>query len=604
MKKLYNIMARLLLSGICLSSGLPLSLWAEDKSLELHIVQDHAWAPLAFADEQGQPKGLLIDLWRLAAEKSGRTLKVELADWQHTLRLVADSKTRVHGGLVPSPERQRYLDFSMPLISIKTTVFVANRAETRSLLEPNDLQGLEIGVTAGGYEAEFMSAHYPQLSLRYYNNNQQLVLAAVQGDIKAFVADYPVGMYYLDSYTEPDRFRVLSLLYQQDLHAAVAKDQAALLDEVNSLLSLITPEERIAITQKWMHSASTTGIPLWVYGAGLGLMVLLGLLGFVWHYKDLNRRIASANDAVREQEKRILLLTQNMSDWVWTVDHHRCFSYVSPSVKKLLGYEAEELMNQPMQIVLNPMESERVMALTSHLIAAAHRGEIQQHKDVVQEFALLHKTGHIVWVEAAVRVFFDAGGNYLGSQGCSRDITERKQAEEALRQLTFSDPLTQLPNRRLLTDRLKQAMAGCARHHQYGALLLLDLDNFKYVNDNHGHDNGDALLQQVAQRLMACLRESDTLARFEGDEFAIVSEFLGQDLQDARQHLLRIAIKVLEVFDRDFRLRDLNCHLTASVGIVLFNNDQKSVAALVKQADTAMYRAKAQGRNQFFIADP
>src|SRR5690606_26322892 len=163
---------------------------------------------------------------------------------------------------------------------------------------------------------------------------------------------------------------------------------------------------------------------------------------------------------------------------------------------------------------------------------------------------------------------------------------------------------TQLPNRRLLTDRLKQAMAGCARHHQYGALLLLDLDNFKYVNDNHGHDNGDALLQQVAQRLMACLRESDTLARFEGDEFAIVSEFLGQDLQDARQHLLRIAIKVLEVFDRDFRLRDLNCHLTASVGIVLFNNDQKSVAALVKQADTAMYRAKAQGRNQFFIADP
>src|SRR5690606_32829149 len=148
------------------------------------------------------------------------------------------------------------------------------------------------------------------------------------------------------------------------------------------------------------------------------------------------------------------------------------------------------------------------------------------------------------------RIFFDAHGKYLGSQGSSRNITERKQAEEATRQLTFSDPLTHLPNRRLLSDRLKQAMAGCSRHHQYCALLFLNLDNFRYVNDNHAHDSADKLLQQVAQRLTASLRESDTVAGFGGDEFALISEFLGLDLADAKQHAIRIAAKTLELFDQ------------------------------------------------------
>jgi diguanylate cyclase (GGDEF)-like protein len=146
-------------------------------------------------------------------------------------------------------------------------------------------------------------------------------------------------------------------------------------------------------------------------------------------------------------------------------------------------------------------------------------------------------------------------------------------------------------------------MAGCKRHRQYCAVLFLDLDNFKYVNDNYGHDNGDYLLQQIAQRLSSGIRDSDTLARFGGDEFVVVSEQLSQELDTAKHQALLIGIKMLELFERDFLLRDAHCHITTSIGIALFNDDSRSVTSLLKQADIAMYQAKANGRNRCVVSD-
>ncbi len=169
--------------------------------------------------------------------------------------------------------------------------------------------------------------------------------------------------------------------------------------------------------------------------------------------------------------------------------------------------------------------------------------------------------------------------------------------------MAFNDPLTQLPNRRLLNDRLQQTIAGCARSKQFAALMFLDLDNFKYVNDNYGHDNGDLLLQQIALRLVGATRESDTLARFGGDEFALITERLSGDYEAAKSQALMIGIKMLETFDKDFVLCELRCHITTSIGIALFNSDEKSAKALLKYADTAMYKAKANGRNRCVISD-
>jgi diguanylate cyclase (GGDEF)-like protein len=134
-------------------------------------------------------------------------------------------------------------------------------------------------------------------------------------------------------------------------------------------------------------------------------------------------------------------------------------------------------------------------------------------------------------------------------------------------------------------------------------LLVLDIDNFKYFNDNDGHDMGDVLLHQIAHRIATGVRDSDTLARFGGDEFVIVSEQLSCNLDIAKQQAELIGNKTLEIFEREFILQDAICHVSTSIGIVLFNNDERSVTTLLKQADIAMYQAKANGRNRWVISE-
>ena len=188
--------------------------------------------------------------------------------------------------------------------------------------------------------------------------------------------------------------------------------------------------------------------------------------------------------------------------------------------------------------------------------------------------------------------------------GIFQDVTERKQAEEEIKQLAFYDPLTQLPNRRLLLDRLQQALAASVRSRLYGALLFIDLDNFKTLNDTLGHDKGDLLLQEVASRISGCVRECDTVARLGGDEFVVMLTGLDGDSEAATAQTKKVGSKIL---DRLNQVHDLTGHEhygSASIGITLFVGHSSSMDELLKQADIALYQAKAAGRNalRFFDA--
>jgi diguanylate cyclase (GGDEF)-like protein/PAS domain S-box-containing protein len=202
---------------------------------------------------------------------------------------------------------------------------------------------------------------------------------------------------------------------------------------------------------------------------------------------------------------------------------------------------------------------------------------------------------------STVRSESGAVTHYVGSH---IDITERKLSEEKIQNLAFYDPLTNLPNRRLLVDRLQHALATSARNTKSGALLFIDLDNFKVLNDTIGHAIGDLLLQQVAHRLTSCIRECDTVARLGGDEFVVMLEDLSEQPLESAAQTESIGEKILTTLRQPYRLGTHECRSSSSVGATLFRGHQQPLEELLKQADIAMYQAKKEGRNTLRFFDP
>ena len=221
-----------------------------------------------------------------------------------------------------------------------------------------------------------------------------------------------------------------------------------------------------------------------------------------------------------------------------------------------------------------------------------------------QQYALQLAQG-LRWFELSVARKSVDGASDPRFVVISRDITGRKSAEQEIRRLAFYDHLTQLPNRRLLQDRLEHALSATARTRHCGALFLIDLDNFKALNDTVGHDRGDLMLQQVARRLLSCVRECDTVARLGGDEFVVMVDDLAPTLPDAIAKSRTVAEKIVALLSQPYDISDREHRSSSSVGVALFGADSGITAEeTFKRADVAMYQAKAAGRNTLRFFDP
>jgi len=214
------------------------------------------------------------------------------------------------------------------------------------------------------------------------------------------------------------------------------------------------------------------------------------------------------------------------------------------------------------------------------------------------------KDGRIIYKWINITAITDDDGSVTNYVSTQADITDRKMAEDAIQRLAFYDPLTDLPNRRLLADRLHQAQASYARTGKEGAILFIDLDNFKALNDTQGHDVGDILLVQVAKRLKACVREGDTVARLGGDEYIVMLEDLSEDQVEAASQAKVVGKKILDALNQPYQLVGHDYRNTPSIGVTLLNGQHHSADDLLKQADIAMYQAKKSGRNTLRFFDP
>jgi diguanylate cyclase (GGDEF)-like protein/PAS domain S-box-containing protein len=241
------------------------------------------------------------------------------------------------------------------------------------------------------------------------------------------------------------------------------------------------------------------------------------------------------------------------------------------------------------------------------------REALTKWQPIRAELLNYRKNGTSYWNEFEVVPVANEQGWYTHWVSVQRDTTERKRMEERVHQLAFYDPLTQLPNRRLLDDRLVQTLAPSKRSGRFGALMFLDLDNFKFVNDNYGHDVGDSLLSHVANQLKTCVREIDTVSRFGGDEFVVLLSDLYADQTASLECASIIAEKIRAIITKPYSLavketgqdeKLLDYHCSASIGAVMFMGQQATTTDLLKWADTAMYQAKNAGRNAIRFFEP
>ena len=294
---------------------------------------------------------------------------------------------------------------------------------------------------------------------------------------------------------------------------------------------------------------------------------------------------------MRESEERYRLLLRHLpvgifhydTDLIITFCNDRCAVMLRNSIDCIVGLDLTQLKDR---------------SILPSLFKAL-KGEMSHYEGRYQA-TFSHAEG---WIYMTCAPVLDDSGHIVGGIAIVQDVSEHKAAEEKINNLAFYDPLTELPNRRLLLDRLQQALATSARSGREGALLFIDLDNFKSLNDTLGHDMGDLLLQQVAQRLTACVRQGDSVARLGGDEFVVLLEDLGEyDLKAAAQTEI-IGEKILATLAQPCQLGAHEYRCTPSIGATLFNGLQLTREELLKQADIAMYQAKKASRNTLRFFD-
>jgi diguanylate cyclase (GGDEF)-like protein/PAS domain S-box-containing protein len=303
-------------------------------------------------------------------------------------------------------------------------------------------------------------------------------------------------------------------------------------------------------------------------------------------------------EALREQEAFFHLIAENLSDFIAVLDPEGRRLYNSPSYHQFFG-SVSDLHGTNSFAEIHPDDRERV---TQVFMETVRSGEGRQI-----DYRFVLADGSIREMESRGSVIKNKAGQVDRVVVVSHDVTERKRLQERVHQMAFHDPLTRLPNRRLFGDRLSQALSASSRSACYGALMFLDLDNFKPLNDAYGHDVGDLLLIQVADRLKCCVREMDTVARFGGDEFVVMLVLLDIDEAESRTHAEIIAEKLRAALAEPYILNiahvgdvdtSIEYHCAASIGVAMFNHQEATQSGILRRADMAMYQAKQAGGNQ------
>ena len=572
---------------VMLSALLTLMPWLSAAQAEsLTVVGDENYPPYLFKDDDGNTVGYLVDLWDLWQQKTGVEVNLVPTAWVNAQARVLHGDADVIEMLYRTPKREALYIFSQPYA--KQTVAIFNHESITGITSPRALTGFVVGVQKGDACIDKLEEH-GIYSLRQYDNYTAMIEAALRQEIKLFCLDEIPANYYLYSLDRQHEFRKAFPLYTGEFHRAVRKENKTSMALVEKGMAAISPEEIKTLEKKWMGKPIETfhysrelayGI-LAASVAGIILLLWIALLRIAVHKKT--REIETERTRLQD-----IIDGARAGTWEWNVQTGECL--FNDRWASMLGYSLAELTPLTASTWKQLMHPDDLLLATEKL-EHHFSGQTENYES---DHRMRHKQERWIWVTSRGRLISRTeDGQPLLMRGTHIDITEKKTADELIWQQANFDNLTQLPNRHLFNARIEQHIKQARQEHGKLALISIDLDRFKEVNDSLGHSKGDDLLVAAGRRIQGCVRQSDTVARLGGDEFAIIVPQLADKAQ-----LQLIADNLLDNLSRPYVLAEERVYISASIGISVYPDDASDSGEIMRNADQAMYEAKNKGRNR------
>ncbi len=554
--------------------------------------------PKIFVGPDGAPAGIFVDLLTQMAKREGWVLQPEVCEWQDCLDALEAGRIDLMPDVAFSEARAQRYDFHETAALHSWSQIYTRRGQPVESVQ--NLQGLRIAVLAGSVQERVLGQLLPQFGVEAkwlsVSSFDDAFAAVADGRADAAAVNHLYGNRHAADAgltDSPVQFNPAALYF-----AAGKGRQPHLLPVIDRYLQSWKADSGsvyFEILRRWGAPVATEPVSRevwWVVG-GLLLLLAAALLGLRW----LRREVALKTRHLKASEERLNTILDSVEAAIFIKDPQLRYQYVNRKVADLFG--------QPPEAILGKTDADFFDADSLSVIKADDLPVFQEGRTVSGEERIRVKgsdrTRTFLTVKLPLR---EPDGRIYALCGISTDLTDYRKIQAEIHQLAFYDPLTNLPNRRLILDRLHQALALFSRNELDGALLFIDLDNFKTLNDTLGHDMGDLLLQQMAQRLTAQVRDQDSLARLGGDEFVVMLTELHPNPLEAARRAEQVAVKLLRTLAQPYDLQGRSYECTVSVGVALFSDAQGLVEDILKRADMAMYEAKAQGRNTVRFFNP
>ena len=584
-----------LLGPLLLCLALAPGAWGESRAVRVGV---YANEPKIVLGDDGRVSGILGELLEEIARQERWHLQPVPCDWQRCLELTQGGEIDLLPDVAFSEARALQFDFHrIPSLFSWSQLYSHEDVHLESVL---DLQDRRIAVLDGSIQQDYLRTllasfglHAQLIAVQSLQQGFELV---ARRQAEAAVANQRFGDFHAPNFqlhSTPIMFQPARLFYATrkgangDLLAAIDRHLADWQGTPSSFY--------YQTLQRWGGERPRLLVPtaVWWGLASLSLLFLAALGGAFL----LRRKVEEKTRHLKAGEERLNTILDSVEAYIYIKDAELRYQYANRKVCELFGRPLEEVVGQTDAAFFDAATVASLRHNDNRVLLLGERVETEEvNRDLAGE-----DERTFLSVKLPLR---QPDGRVHALCGISTDISEHKKNLERIHRLAFYDALTGLPNRRLLVDRLQYALARSVRNRREGALLFIDLDNFKTLNDTLGHDMGDLLLQQVAQRLLGHLRQEDSLARLGGDEFVLMLEDLDPHSAAAIATIEQVAGKLLRALATPFELPGHSHSSSASIGIALFSQPHDKPEELLKHADLAMYEAKAAGRNALRFFDP